>query len=173
MIVAVLCTGPSLTQADVDLCRERCDKVVAVSDAIYMAPWADALVSYDKGWWWAHKPEYAGPKYHCHVEKVEGVEQFEPRPGNSGTLGIAVAARMNPDRIVLLGADLKGTHFFGRHTKAGLRNTQPHQFRIMHNQFSRLAKLPVVNCSPDSALTCFPKMSLMDALADVLQRTAA
>lgn len=172
MIVAVLCTGPSLTQDDVDYCRGRC-KVVAVSDAIYMAPWADALVSYDKGWWWAHKPAYDGPKYHCHVENMEGVEKFEPRPGNSGTLGLAVAAQMNPGKILLLGADLKGTHFFGRHTKAGLRNTQEHQFRIMARQFEAMKNLPVVNCSPVSALTCFRKGNLREELADVPQRAAA
>lgn len=171
MIVAVLCTGPSLTQADVDYCRGRC-KVVAVSDAIYMAPWADALVSYDKGWWWAHKPDFKGPKYHCHVEKIEGIEMFEPRPGNSGTLGLAVSLNMNPDRVVLLGADMKGTHYFGKHTKAGLRNTNAMQFRAMKNQFANFAKWPVVNCSPDSELECFPKMSLGEAL-EISQRAAA
>lgn len=154
MIVAVLCTGPSLTQADVDYCRGRC-KVVAVSDAIYLAPWADALVSYDKGWWWAHKPDYQGPKYHCHVEKIEGVTMFDHRPGNSGTLGVVVAAAMKPEKILLLGADLKGTHFFGRHKKDGLRNTNPTQFKTMMRQFEALKNLPIVNCSRDSALTCF------------------
>jgi hypothetical protein len=173
MIVAVLCTGPSLTQADVHYCRGRC-KVVAVSDAIYMAPWADALVSYDKKWWRAHKPDYAGPKYHCHFEKVEGVEAFEPRPGNSGTLGVVVAEKLwKPEKILLLGADLKGTHFFGPHTKKDLRNTSVLQFETMKKQFAKLKKLPVVNCSPDSALTCFRKGVLREELADVLQRSAA
>lgn len=166
MIVAVLCTGPSLTQADVDYCRGRC-KVVAVSDAIYMAPWADALVSYDKKWWNAHKPEFDGPKYHCHVEKVEGVEMFEPRPGNSGTLGLAVAAKWNPEKILLLGADLKGTHFFGPHTKSGLRNSSPIQFKMMKAQFAAMKHLPVVNCSPDSELTCFRMGVLREELADL------
>lgn len=169
MIVAVLCTGPSLTKADVDLCRERCDKVVAVSDAFYMAPWADALVSYDRAWWKAHKPAYDGPRYHCHVEPIEGMEMVEPRPGNSGTLGLAVAVKMKPRRIVLLGADLKGTHYFGRHQKSGLRHTNANQFKTMHRHFAAFSKHPVVNCSPDSALTCFPKMTLREAL-EVSQR---
>lgn len=171
MIVAVLCTGESLTQEDVDYCRGKC-KVVAVSDAIYKAPWADALVSYDKKWWYAHKPEYSGPKYHCHVEKVEGVKMFEPRPGNSGTLGLAVAAKMNPEKIILLGADLKGTHFFGKHTKVGLRNTSPVQFRTMKNQFANFRHLPVVNCSPDSELMCFPRGVLREELVDLREPAA-
>jgi hypothetical protein len=146
--------------------------VVAVSDAIYLAPWADALVSYDKGWWWAHKPKYEGPKYHCHVEKIEGVEQFDSRPGNSGCLGLAVAARMNPEKILLLGADLKGSHFFGKHTKPGLRNTQQHQFTNMKRQFAAFKALPIVNCSPDSALTCFRMGTLREELADLRQPVA-
>lgn len=172
-MIAVLCTGPSLTQADVDYCRGRC-KVVAVSDAVYMAPWADALVSYDRKWWAAHNPDFQGLKYHCHFEKIEGVAKFEKRPGNSGTLGLVVAAEMAPgEKIILLGADLKGTHYFGEHTKAGLRNTSPTQFRTMKNQFAALRHLPVVNCSPDSELTCFRKGVLREELADVLQRAAA
>ncbi len=97
-----------------------------------------------------------------------------PRPGNSGTLGVAVAAMIAPgETILLLGADLKGTHFFGKHTKEGLRNTSETQFRTMRNQFAALSRLPVVNCSPDSALTCFRKGVLREELADVLQRAAA
>lgn len=172
MIVAVLCTGPSLTQADVDYCRGRC-KVVAVSDAIYMAPWADALVSYDKAWWNAHKPDYSGPKYHCHNEKIEGVERVTEIPGNSGTLGLLIASRMKPDKILLLGADLKGTHFFGKHTKPNLRNTNALQFTTMKKQFAKFTHLPIVNCSPDSELMCFPRGDLRTELADVLQRAAA
>lgn len=172
MIVAVLCTGPSLTRADVDLCRERCDKVVAVSDAFYLAPWADALVSYDKAWWKAHKPAYEGPRYHCHAEKIEGMEMVMPRPGNSGALGVVVASRMNPTRIILLGADMKGTHYFGKHTKPGLRHTSLMRFHEIKKEFAKLAKFPVVNCSPDSDLKCFPKMSLREAL-EVSQRASA
>lgn len=173
MIVAVLCTGQSLTQADVDLCRKHCDKVVAVSDAFYMAPWADALVSYDKAWWKAHKPDYSGPKYHCHASEIEGMQMFEPRPGNSGTLGLSVAMKMKPSRVILLGADCQGTHFFGKHTKTGLRHTSATQFRTMTRQFAAFSKSPIVNCSPVSALTCFPKMSLEEALGDIFQRAAA
>jgi len=62
MIVAVLATGPSLTLEQCDQLRGRC-KVVAISDAIRLAPWADALVSADTDWWRLHNPDFAGPKY--------------------------------------------------------------------------------------------------------------
>lgn len=157
MIVAVLCTGESLTQADVDYCRGKC-KVVAVSDAIFMAPWADAMVSFDKAWWIAHpEVDYQGPKYMGHPEKVRGldVDIYKLHGGNSGTLGLAIAFNvLKASRVLLLGADLKGTHFFGPHQR-GLRNTQKHQFLQMKKQFACFKKYDVVNCSPDSALECF------------------
>jgi hypothetical protein len=80
---------------------------------------------------------------------------------------------MNPEKILLLGADMKGTHFFGPHTKSGLRNSSPVQFKMMKNQFAAMKHLPVVNCSPDSELECFRKGDLRVELADVLQRAAA
>ncbi|MFA6204232.1 MAG: hypothetical protein WC710_13730 [Gallionella sp.] len=177
MIVAVLCTGPSLTQADVDHCRERCDKIVAVSDAIFMAPWADAMVAYDKAWWLAHREvKFKGPKYMSHPEKVRGLDDVElvnPGGGHSGTLGIIIAAReFSPDKIILLGADLKGTHFFGPHTDPNLRHTSKMRFKAMRQQFSAFRRLPIVNCSPDSELDCFRKADLRMELADLSQRAA-
>lgn len=166
MIVAVICTGQSLTQADVDYCRGRA-KVVAVSDAIKLAPWADAMVSHDAAWWRAHpEVDYSGPKWTAHPQGVSelGVNEFRPSGGNSGTLGILVAQKMGATKIVLLGADGKGTHYFGKHTGPKLKNTTPLQFSMMHKQFAKLSKLPVVNCTPGSVLTCFPKMELRQCL---------
>jgi hypothetical protein len=163
----VLCTGPSLTQADVDYCRDKA-KVVAVSDAIYMAPWADALVSYDRQWWNAHPyAECEGPKFYHGLEAIRGrdIQAFRPGGGHSGTLGCLVANKLwKPQKIILLGADLKGTHFFGPHTHKGLRNTKPRRFEEMKRQFGRLRLLPIVNCTPGSALKCFPMGRLEDHL---------
>lgn len=175
MIFAVLCTGPSLTQADVDYCHGRC-KVVAVSDAIYLAPWADAMVSHDAAWWRAH-PEvsYSGPKWTAHPQGLPEfrVKEFHQAGGNSGTLGILVAQRMGATRILLLGCDLKGSHYFGPHTRAKLKNTTSEQFAGMQKQFARLKKLPVVNCSPVSELACFPRGDLRQELAHVSPGAAA
>lgn len=176
MIAAVVCTGESVTQADVDFLRGKC-KVVVVSDAYKMAPWADAMVSHDSKWWRANEDcDFAGPKYcggHSSLQKY-GVQRFLKRGhrwhagGNSGCLGILVAAEKlgeTPERILLLGADNRGTHYFGPHTKAGLHNTSPKGFVEQRKQYEALRHLPVVNCSPISALSCFPKMGLADALA--------
>lgn len=162
--VAVLCTGPSLSAADVEQLRGVC-RVVAVSDAVYLAPWADALVSYDRAWWVAHADtadKFRGKKYHCHVVDLPDMEAIRPGGGNSGCLGLLVAYRMGAKKILLLGADLKGSHFFGPHTRPGLRNTELAKFDIMRRQFDALRTLPVINCSSNSALACFPFGSIDD-----------
>lgn len=168
MIAAVVCTGQSVTQADVDFLRGKC-KVVVVSDAYKLAPWADAMVSHDKAWWVAHEDcDFAGPRYCGHFMQIDekyNAERFYPAGGNSGCMGILVANKLfSPERIILIGVDLHGTHFFGPHVRDGLRNTAPAQFDTMKRQFHKLRKFPVVNCSPISTLTCFPKMALRDAL---------
>ena len=176
----MVCTGQSVTQQDVDYLRGKC-KVVVVSDAYKMAPWADAMVSHDKGWWMVHEDcDFAGPRYCGHFQNIHEkhkTERFYPAGGNSGCLGLLVAASKlgeKPGRILLLGADMHGTHYFGPHTRGSLRNTTAVQFETMRKQFASLKQLPVVNCSPISKLTCFPKMSLREALPEnVLQPAEA
>lgn len=51
--VVCLASGPSLTADDVAYVRGKAT-VVAVNDAIRLAPWADVLVSVDQIWWARH-----------------------------------------------------------------------------------------------------------------------
>ena len=52
--VAILGGGPSLDQAQVDACRDRC-RVIAVNNAYHLAPWAAMLYFSDEVWWcWHH-----------------------------------------------------------------------------------------------------------------------
>lgn len=167
MIFAVLCTGESLKQEDVDYLQGRCG-VVAVSDAYVLAPWADALVSYDQAWW-IHKEHkdalaFAGPKYHCAPNwQNSDFTCVHPGGGNSGVLGLTVAHRMGATKILLLGADGKGSHFFGKHPK-GLRESDATRFSVMSKQYAKWKGCPVVNCSPVSVLKCFPRGNLRDEI---------
>ena len=52
--VAVIGGGPSLTQEQVDRCRGRV-KVIAINDALRLAPWADLHYFCDDRWWRWHK----------------------------------------------------------------------------------------------------------------------
>ncbi len=74
-------------------------------------------------------------------------------------------------RIALVGFDMRKVggrrHFFGEHPET-LRSTQrgydlwPEIFR--RAGLSLPTGIEIVNCTPESALTCFPKMNLRDAL---------
>lgn len=164
MIVAVLATGESLSQKVVDSIRGKC-KVVAVSDAYLLAPWADVLVSSDAAWWRETKPEFDGPKYtlgiHPDVEKVKDI----PMGTNSGLLGIHIAVtRLGATKVLGLGFDMHGTHFFGPHKK--LKNTPPHRREQFHSQFANYKPrgVQILNCTPNSKLKCYPTARLEDAL---------
>lgn len=168
---AVLATGPSMSQAVADAVRGKC-RVVAVSDAYMLAPWADALVSTDAAWWAAHPDakNFEGIKY-------TGAPAYLPVPGvtrapwgdtgtNSGLLACKTAYAMGASRILLCGFDMHGTHFFGTHPP-GLGNTTPERFVELRKQFDvwRPRNVEVLNCTPGSALQAYPFADLHEALA--------
>lgn len=166
MIFAVLASGPSMSQEVADSVRGRCS-VVAVSDAYRLAPWADVLVSQDAAWWRSHPDakEFKGRKFAGVV--VPDVEKFPSLTGsNSGLLGCQVAVSLGATRILLLGVDLRGSHFFGPHP-APLRNTAEHRFRAFEEQFKRYKPrgVEILNCSPKSFLKAYPKADLNASLS--------
>lgn len=173
MDVVVIATGQSLTQAQVDhvrVCRDagKC-KAVAVSNAWELAPWADALVSNDRAWWRHHATAmgFAGRKFAG--VNLKGVEYLRAGGGypsgcNSGLQGMRVAyEHLGATRILLIGLDLHGTHYFGPHPKQ-LRNTTEQRFNVMRAQFAKWRGCEVVNCSPGSALTHFKFGDLFEIL---------
>lgn len=166
MLFAVIATGPSLTQAQVDAVRHL--RVVVVSDAYRLAPWADALVSADKAWWKFHNPDFPGRRFSALPEAGMDLEVMEgiPMGSNSGLWAIHQAVKLGATRIILLGFDLGGTHFFGEHP-APLKNTKPERFEVFKRQFEqhRPKGIQIVNCTPGSALKCYPKMQLEEALS--------
>lgn len=171
--VVVLATGQSLTPEQVQYVHAahvegRC-KAVAVSDAYQLAPWADALVSNDMKWWNHHRDAHHFPGRKFCGSPMKGLEHLKPTPmfpsgTNSGLQGMRVALLLGATRIILLGLDMHGTHYFGKHP-APLKNTTPADFRRMLGQFKRWkSDAEVINCSPGSALTCFKTGNLTDVL---------
>jgi len=148
--VACLATGPSLTQADVDLCRDKV-RVIAVNDAHRLAPWADVLYSSDRAWWPKYNgvPTFAGRRYgvgtgvgkrnpfgklpQITVLRNAGPDGIETSPDglrtgrNSGYAAINLAVHFGAAKIVLLGYNLSyrngRAHFFGNHP-SGLTQTE-------------------------------------------------
>lgn len=161
-----------------------------------MAPWADILYASDAKWWHNHAAAalaFKGRKVtiaqqgdrapnliddSVAVMGHGGVNGFDERPthlrtgSNSGFAAVHLAIHFGARRIVLCGFDMhgrKGEHWFGDHFwRRGYRS----RYDLFLNTFKRaapefLARAEIINCTPGSALTCFPVMTLAEALYGV------
>lgn len=151
--------------------RGKC-RVVAVSDSYKLTPWADAVASTDAAWWKAHPEALAMPcpKFGAMPDfrAIDGVERLlVDTSTNSGLLGVMVAVRLGAKRVLLCGFDLHspGEHFFGRHP-APLKSTSADRMEVFKRQFAayRPRGVEILNCTPGSALTCYPFADLHESL---------
>jgi len=182
--------GPSLTRADVEACRGRA-RIVCVNDAIQLAPWADVLYAADARYWISHQETklFTGLKFGLEpcmgrpdviILRRAGTLGLEHDPtglrtgGNSGFSAINVAAHLGASRIVLLGYDLQRAadgrmHWFGSHRSPLADPTDGHLVR-WREHFKSLVQplaerhISIINASRATALTCFPRLSLAEAL---------
>lgn len=183
--VVCLGTGPSLTQEDVDRVRGKAT-AIAINDAFRLAPWAEVLYACDSKWWYWHwlkgAREFAGLKFaldppakqYAGVQVLrntgEGGLELDPtalRNGrNSGYQAINLAVHLGAARIVLLGYDMRGDHFFGRHPDASRPpfNVCLKHYASLVDPLKRLG-VEIVNCTRKTALECFPRRPLEEVLA--------
>lgn len=158
------------------------------------AAWADILLASDRRWWIENQQEarkFAGLK--VTVEPPGGSERlnwpevkqlknggavlFDPRPthvgggGNSGFHAVHLAVHLGCKKILLCGFDMHGKlgaqHWFGEHPfRRGLHMP----FNLFVERFTRAAPefhqrdVRIINCTPGSALKCFPFMTIEEAL---------
>lgn len=129
----------------------------------------------DRAWWRRHHDEVAAA---FDGECITGSERcpgartvhFE-RGGNSGIGALSLAAHWGAERIILLGYDCQygadgRRHWHGNHPR-GLGNAVslpkwPQQFEAAAG---RLRHLEILNASRATALRCWPRRTLEDALA--------
>jgi hypothetical protein len=182
--VAVLASGPSMTPRVAEAVRSI--PTIVINDSFREAPWAALLYAADEEWWRLNPDAHAFAGLKASVASVPGVRLlrntgssgFDPEPGcirtgsNSGYQGVHIAAQAGARRILLCGFDMsaaKGAHWFGEHQR-GLINTSPETYQRFIGRFDSLKVeldrigVEVLNCTPDSALKCFPMVSLDDAL---------
>jgi len=177
--IAVLATGPSLTAEAVEKVRRL--PCIAVNDAYRLAPWAEILFAMDSRWWRhndAAVAVFAGikvslaledPVAGVHTIKRSGEIGFDVRPnrirtgGNSGYGAVHIAIQTGAARVLLLGFDMHGDHFFGKHP-APLRNPKASKFAKWIGRFGALngRGAQIVNCTPGSRLNAFPHVRLDD-----------
>jgi hypothetical protein len=176
MRFALLLPGPSMSPAAAE--RVRHLQTVAVNAVAIditdadgntisaVAPWATAMVAQDVSFWEAlpHARAFAGRKFSANrvscVERLAGVSSGHC----SGVAGMEAAKFLGATEILLLGCDMQGTHYFGPYAHPKLRNTSDKRRLVHMAQFAQWGKrnpdIRVINCTPGSALQCFPHSTL-------------
>jgi len=180
--------GPSLKAEDVAFVRGRA-RVIAINDAVKLAQWADVLYVADRSFIDAHDgmPRFAGLKYSLSssnptdrpdwtVLDNTGMFGLETDPSglrtgfNGGYQSLGLAYHLGAKRCLLLGFDMKlsadGREHWFTDTPDRKRSPYPQMIAAFDSIVEPLKDdgVDVVNCTPGSALSCFPKMLLRDAL---------
>lgn len=190
--VVVVASGPSLDQHHLDLVRiartRGAYRVIVTNNTVQRAPWADVAFFGDylavqhyrhelghlSQWWTSSRP--AAQRFGCNYVEAEvgdGLGQHVLRMnGNTGGMAINLATLWGAERVLLLGFDMRlgddgRPHWFGNHPD-GLIQTQ--RFKDWIASMRVIARdaddrgIEIINCTPGSALDCFPLATLRDAL---------
>ncbi len=189
--VVCIASGPSLTRADVDYCRGKA-RVLVINRSLLLAPWADALHACDARFYKWHATEaraFQGLKFCMELDfendcgavflKNGGIWGLSSDPTticngrNSGYGALNIAALLGVSRIVLLGYDMQASadgvvHWHGPHQDNFMPGED--QFRSWRAAFKSIVQplaelsISVVNCTRQTALTCFPCQPLEETL---------
>ena len=169
----VLASGPSAAAAQVELARDRA-RILVINESWRLAPWADALFATDATWWDRRGgcPEFKGRKFcaSANAAKAWQLEVFVSPGPTSGLRGIFLAEKLGANPILLLG--------FEHHVRNGVHWHPPHQGRnpgkpemvFWRHEIERMGPgfakrgTKVINCTPDSALKCFPFLPFLEAI---------
>jgi len=183
-----------MSQEIADAVRARGLPSIAVNTTARLAPWADIVYAADEDFWRFNRWAMELPGLKVGMCSFPGVHEiaisrrteergedrhngFDPDPsrlrtgGNSGYQALQIAVHAGASRVLLFGFDMGGSHWHGEHPQP-LRNTHPDQYAKWIARFRELAPLllalrvDVVNCSPDSALECFRKLTPEEALCE-------
>jgi hypothetical protein len=177
----------------VDFCRGKA-RVIAVKDAVRLAPWADVLYACgsDAGRWWpTYGPtlqDFAGLRFTLDPAaaawatalKQTGFSGLETDPHglrtgkNSGYQAINLAVHLGAARIVLLGYDLQqgpkgeqrwfGSHPWQTRPWSELGHAMLPLFETLVEPLAK-AGVTVINATRRTALACLPRAPIERALA--------
>lgn len=188
--VSILASGPSMNAALADSVHG--EPTIAINTTFQLAPWASMLYAADGQWWERYRKtalHFAGMKVTLAPEifpelltlQRGNLNGFEPDAtkinlgGNSGYQAVCIAATAGATRINLYGFDMRSDvkhnhHWHGVHPSP-LRNHGESLYQRWLKNFEGLASIlkargvEVVNCTPGSALKCFPFSSEPDQMA--------
>jgi hypothetical protein len=159
------------------------------------APWADILYAADAKWWRGYEDralKFAGrkvtvrhtlpwPEIYSLTQSYD-YPSYDPRPGhvvsggNSGYQALHLAVQLGARRVLLLGFDMKDgrngrRHWFGSHPGKLNSRASFASWRSAMEKFSKVLEqmqIEVLNCTPDTALRCFRRCSIEEALRERL-----
>jgi hypothetical protein len=184
----IVASGPSLQRKDAEALRYA-GVTVAINCSVFFVPWAKFLFAADAVWWRYYTPKI--PWYQGHrisrSYRARGIEQWRGKNwartgGNSGHMAIQYAVDQGAERIALLGFDQSKTdgkaHFHADHpkkTQEGARTNMANAGgiaawpRLMAKTAVDLQRrgIEVVNLSRQTALTCFPRVTVEQFLEDL------
>lgn len=188
--VVVAASGPSMCAEDLDLVRGRA-RLIVVNRTWELAPWADMLFSSDWNWWKSVEgcPQFQGLRATTCVRAARELIGVQPlsqlmtnrvlfQPGLVGWGGCSGFQAFNlalqlSSTVALLGYDMSleaGVHWHGRH-EGTLRNPDTGRVRRWRQAMDDAARSVratgrvVRNCSRQSALTGYERVSLREFLA--------
>ena len=183
--VAILASGESMSREVANAVVGRVP-TIAINDTYKLAPEADMLYACDAKWWNTNPDALAfgGMKVTLDASLSargvkllhdSGTSGFDPNPANlrtghnSGFQALHLAVHAGASRILLLGFDMRGKHWFGDHP-AHLQDSDPNVFARFIAEFEKVAPiyaelgrtggycldkartLPPVNLTPDEAV---------------------
>ena len=178
--VFILATGPSQNQADIDRVRGL-GTVIAINNAMDYAPWADILYAADEAWLrtYNHRSfkgrkltickrgaDYGFEVIPFHNLTNKGFGRTVVRNGHNGgfhMLNWGLIHEAGP--FCLLGYDFQHTngkrHCHDDHPQ-GMGNMGALDLHVRAMNIAAMDTFgkTVVNCTRETALTCFPRMDL-------------
>lgn len=147
--------------------------MIVTNTTFRMAPWADVLWAMDMAWWKRYIEEvregFAGERMTLSRNGLGIATAPVNHYRNSGGGAVALAIHRGATRVVLLGYDMQytrgKTHWHGDHPRglgsAGKISEWPAEFERLKRDHPDVI---IINATRETALTCFPRMPLEQAL---------
>lgn len=187
----VVASGPSLTDEQIALVEHSDVLTIAVNNSYEKLQHPDVVYACDYLWWKLNhmKAKQNIPRRQLWTQDRAAAEQFQLSHiqwegkdglgkrglrvnGNSGAGAINLAYHFGARRILLVGMDMKPgpngeKHWHPDHPKPLVQGQQFEEWRKKMGVLAADLKtegVTVVNCTPGSALTCFPMGDLEQEL---------
>lgn len=177
----IICaSGPSLNKSDCELITGSGLPVIAVNSTWRAVPDCEYVYAGDLRWWDANidllPPTASLWTCNHRAHKRYGLNLFDTDTRwsfNSGQRAILFAASLGAENIILLGFDCSitgGSHWHGDHV--GLDNPTTESVSRWRAEFASTAsalkgKVNIINSSRRTALECFRRLGLNEALREV------